>query len=351
MKIAVLCDYRLLPERVGGMDLFFIRFHAACNAAGIDVDWFFPNTATHAGYDALRIHACTDGIERTFLQHKPSTAYSAIVTHFLEICTPFYARIKTRANLVICVDHNPRPIKGYPFRKVIEKRLKGFLFSRYIDLFVGVSNYTTRELAKDFGPHIRKKSNTVYNGIDTTGITPRLSEKMKPYRFLVASHLRPSKGIQDLIEALRLLSPEQREIVTVDIYGEGPLESELKRRADEYGLGRIVAFKGSTDSLHRLYQEYDYMIQPTYMECFSLSILESLAANVPVLTTPVGGNTEVITDGVNGVLFPAGNPSKIAEVLKRICNDEYQLEVNTRALIEAHFTIEHMVKNHLALLP
>jgi glycosyltransferase involved in cell wall biosynthesis len=49
---------------------------------------------------------------------------------------------------------------------------------------------------------------------------------------------------------------------------------------------------GSTANLSELYCN-DYMVQPTHMECFSLSILESLSANVPVITTN-GGNEEVI---------------------------------------------------------
>ena len=47
------------------------------------------------------------------------------------------------------------------------------------------------------------------------------------------------------------------------------------------------------------------MLQPTHMECFSLSILESFAANVPVITTNVGGNKEVIDEGENGYIFKA----------------------------------------------
>jgi glycosyltransferase involved in cell wall biosynthesis len=50
---------------------------------------------------------------------------------------------------------------------------------------------------------------------------------------------------------------------------------------------------GSTANLSELYCRYDYMF-PSHMECFSLSILESLSANVPVITTNVGGNEEVI---------------------------------------------------------
>ncbi|MDG2432747.1 MAG: hypothetical protein P8M54_09850, partial [Flavobacterium sp.] len=54
-RIAVLCNYKLLPERVGGMDYFFWQFDANCKLNNIQVDWFFPNTAKHGQYSMLTI--------------------------------------------------------------------------------------------------------------------------------------------------------------------------------------------------------------------------------------------------------------------------------------------------------
>src|SRR5690606_10572648 len=122
-------------------------------------------------------------------------------------------------------------------------------------------------------------------------------------QFIVASHLRESKGLQDLIEAVNLLEEPFKQKVAIDIFGEGPFMSRLKELVEQYELQPQIKFKGSTSQLPKLFQNYSYMLQPTYMECFSLSILESLAANVPVITTPVGGNLEVITHGSNGFIF------------------------------------------------
>lgn len=348
--IAVLCDYRLMPDRVGGMDLFFVRFDAACRKRGIAVDWFFPNAATHNGYDHLRIHACPDGIENGFLETLGTKNYTHIITHFVELCTPFHRKVAAMSKAkLICVDHNPRPPEGYPLRKRLEKRLKGLLFSRHIDAFVGVSDYTVREMVGDFGRHIRSKCRTVYNGIDLDAIPTREGHRVPP-RFLVASHLRPSKGIQDLIAASALLPDELRRELRVDIYGEGPQEALLKAQIAAHGLQAQLILKGSSPELKRLYGRYDYLLQPTYMECFSLSILESLAADVPVVTTPVGGTPEVVAHGVNGLLFPAGDVEALAGILMRLLRGETVLENATRPLIQSRFSLETMVENHLKLL-
>ena len=56
-KIAVICNYQLLPERVGGMDYFFWRFDQKCKENNCAIDWFFPNKATHGDYNKLNIYS------------------------------------------------------------------------------------------------------------------------------------------------------------------------------------------------------------------------------------------------------------------------------------------------------
>ena len=152
--IAILSNYELLPERVGGMDYFFWQFDAKCKENNIQVDWFFPNQSAHGNYPNLTIYASeTENIATHFLNHckQNNAKYNYIITHFIELCTPFFKKINQLTNAkIIAVDHNPRPLNGYPFKKRLEKKVKGILFSRYIDLFVGVSDYTSNEIRKDF---------------------------------------------------------------------------------------------------------------------------------------------------------------------------------------------------------
>ncbi|WP_031427743.1 glycosyltransferase family 4 protein [Flavimarina sp. Hel_I_48] len=351
--IAVLCDYRLFPERVGGMDHFFWRFDAECTAKGIEVDWFFPNAATHGAYDTLNIYPAEKStIEKTFLGHfkhkKPN--YSHIITHFLEICTGFFKKAKqlTKAQ-IISIDHNPRPLKGHSFKKRIKKRLKGAIYSRYIDVFVGVSKYTVQELKKDFGNHIESKCTVIYNGVVIEDIKER-EQSNQPPRFVVVSHLRKSKGIQDLIKAVTLLPDSIRKILKIDLYGEGSYRKELEQRAEKEDVSINFNFKGSSSRISSVFYNYDYLLHPTHMECFSLTLLESLAANVPVITTPVGGNLEIVEDKINGFIVPVENPELLADMLVKVYTGELIIEHNTRSKIAAEFRINTMVNAHLKLI-
>lgn len=353
--IAVICNYKLLENRIGGMDYFFWAFNRECANQQIRVDWFFPNDAQHGDYHKFNI---IPSIKTTLEKHvidylkMNKVQYSNIVTHFVELCTSFFVEIKKlqKAKL-IAVDHNPRPLDGYSYKKRIKKRIKGILYSKYINQFIGVSDYTSRAILNDFGYFLKHKTQTIYNGVLIDDIIPKITKRREVNpNFLVASHLRYSKGIQDLIIAVSLLTEDLKADLNIDIYGDGPYKSELLQAVKLYDLESNFNFKGNSSNLNVVYQNYDYLIQPTHMECFSMSILESLAANVPVITTPVGGNTEVVTNNKNGFVFETKEVKSLSYLLKSLIKGEKCILVNTRPLIKNKFSIDNMVKNHLELL-
>lgn len=355
MKIAVLCNYELLPERVGGMDTFFWAFDKKCKSTNIEVDWYFPNAAIHGDYKSMTIkYDPNKSIEDFFLENlgQPNTEYTHIITHFLELCTPFFYKIKQVSKAkIIAVDHNPRPLEGYPVIKRIKKRIKGLLFSRYINLFVGVSEYTVKELIKDFGKHIKPKTQVIYNGINTAEIEIRTNRAFQKATFLVASHLRQSKGIQDLIQAVALLPEPFINEIKIDIYGDGPHRTQLVNLVQELKLDNCFDFKGSSSELKSLYCRYDYLLHPSHEETFCYSVLEAMAANVIPITTEEGGNVlKIIENGKNGFLFRAKDITKLSLLIAQIWKGENRIEANTRNLIEERFTIDKMVNEYLKLL-
>jgi glycosyltransferase involved in cell wall biosynthesis len=351
-KVAVICNYPLREDRIGGMDRFFWFFDQQCKANGLQIDWYFSNDADYEGYSELKIFSSNNSkLESFFLQKIDSEhlKYDYVITHFVELCTAFFKDVKKiHPSKIICVDHNPRPLEGFPIKKQIKNYIKGFLYSKYIDRFVGVSNYTKKHILKDYGFFLARKTKVIYNGIDTSVFLKR--EKQNQNRFYVASHLRESKGIQDLLEALNLLEIDIRNQIKIDIYGEGPIENQLKNTTKNYNLSEIVSFKGSSSKLNELAHNYDFLLQPTYMECFSLSILESLGANVPVITTTVGGNLEVVTNNENGFIFEPNDIFHLSNILKDIVLGNLKIIKNVNSLIELEFNLQKMVDNHLALL-
>lgn len=351
LHIAVVCNYKLHPDRIGGMDRFFVAFDAACKQQNHRVKWFFSKSTPHPFYTGLALNTDYESVEEAFLKdlQLKNTGYDVVITHFVELCTPFFKKVKKKAAAqIIAVDHNPRPIGGFPLKKQIKNKIKGLLYGTYIDKFVGVSKYTCRELKRDFGIVIKHKIELIYNGIDVRAIEKRTDTQA--HTFVVVSHLRKSKGIQDLIVAVNDLEKSIQEKIKIDIFGDGPYRTNLETLIEECGLQKQFVFMGSSPNLHKTLKNYSYMLQPTYMECFSLSILESLAANVPVVTTTVGGNTEIIENGKNGFLFKAGDTNALAEILEGLVNNSLQIHQDVSVLVNREFTLEKMVNSHLKLL-
>jgi len=354
-KIAILCNYELLPERVGGMDYFFWQFDFQCKKNNIEVDWFFPNTSHHGGYSDLTIYASeTETVEKYFLKfcEQNNTNYSHIITHFIELCTPFFKKAKLLSNAkIIAIDHNPRPLNGYPLEKKFKKKFKGLLYSKYIDAFIGVSDYTKTELIKDFGLQIKNKIQVIHNGIDIDAIQVRTERSPTKPSFLTASHLRESKGIQDLIQAVCLLPESIKQEIVIDIHGDGPHREQLQNQVKKLSLESCFNFKGSISNLKAIYCDYDYLIHPSYEETFCYTVVEALAANTKVITTNEGGNVlGIITNMDNGFLFGAKNIKQLSALITEIWRGNLKIIKETRSDIEQRFSLEKMVDNHIKLI-
>lgn len=162
--------------------------------------------------------------------------------------------------------------------------------------------------------------------------------------------MRESKGIQDLIQAVFLLPQAIKVELVIDVYGDGPCRKPLEDQVASLGLENCFHFMGSSSNIKSIYCKYDYMLQPTYMECFSLSILESLAANVPAITTNVGGNEEAIINNVNGYIFKAKDVPALTTILAEIYLGIKKMDLNTRTDVEKRFYLSKMVEQHFKLL-
>jgi L-malate glycosyltransferase len=348
-RIAVLCNYQLLPERIGGMDYFFWNFNQKCSENNIQVDWFFPNLSQHGRYKELAIFETHyENVEHYFLNHYAHKQYDSIITHFIELCTSFFKMFKkvSQANVIV-VDHNPKPIHGFGWKKKVEKRIKGILFSKYIDQFISVSEYSRQQIIKDFGMQIKPKCKVIFNGLDTKKYSKKTNVEIKG-KCIVASHLRKEKGIQDLILAVSRLVNDVDFNVVIDVFGDGVYKEELQKMVASFSLQQYFVFKGSVSNLHEIYHEYDFLIHPSHGETFCFSVVESLLSNLPVITTEHQGNVlGLIHPGKNGYLYEVGDIDGLKKILKT--------KLSTPLIIDSHdveqqFALENMVQHYFNLL-
>jgi glycosyltransferase involved in cell wall biosynthesis len=144
-----------------------------------------------------------------------------------------------------------------------------------------------------------------------------------PVRLLYVGGLRPGKGLEVMLEALRRLRQEGREVV-LDLVGDGPLRQSLSDQAEVLGISPRVFFRGFMvmgPALNECYNAADIFLLPSVSEGSPRVVLEALAHSLPVVATPVGNIPELLDDGRRGVIVPVGDPCAVADGIARIMDD------------------------------
>jgi glycosyltransferase involved in cell wall biosynthesis len=106
------------------------------------------------------------------------------------------------------------------------------------------------------------------------------------------------------------------------IAGDGDLMPELRRQADELGIGPAVVFAGHRTDVPDLLGAFDVFAISSLYEGTPLALFEAMAAGKAVVSTAVDGCREVLEDGVSGLLVPAGDARALGDVLERVLCDE-----------------------------
>lgn len=173
-----------------------------------------------------------------------------------------------------------------------------------------------------------EKIEIIYNAVhlNRLGTIPPDVAKLSRPLIVTAGRLVPWKHIDGIIDALARADTShegsQGSQTSLTVVGEGPERAALMRRAGEK-LSERVAFTGTlshTDTLAVMQSADAFVLNSSY-EGFSHLLIEALALGVPTIATRVGGNSEVIIDGENGLLVPAGDTGALTEAIKRVLSD------------------------------
>jgi glycosyltransferase involved in cell wall biosynthesis len=134
------------------------------------------------------------------------------------------------------------------------------------------------------------------------------------------------------------------------LVGEGPerpkLEAAVRKLRER---GARVILHGASARVPELLTALDLYVLPSISEGLSYSLLEAMATGLPVVASNVGGNPEVVQDGISGLLFPAGDAGRLADLLlqvQRAGGWREQLGHAARERVQREFSIESMVREY-----
>ena len=129
--------------------------------------------------------------------------------------------------------------------------------------------------------------------------------------------LVPIKDLPTLLRAMVELAVAQPEAVLL-VAGDGPERPALERQAHRLGLGSRVRFLGFRDDLERIYADLDVAVNCSLNEGTPVSLIEAMAAGVPVVATSVGGTPDLLEEGRLGKLVPPAEPTALGAGLSEI---------------------------------
>ena len=202
------------------------------------------------------------------------------------------------------------------------------------------------------------KIEIIRNGINFD--QPQVAEKdlrtelgLSPGTPLVAmlSRLNRLKGVEHLLQAAVSVTAHCPRAHFLVVGGAPPndpgYKGQLEEEARKLGLAGRITFTGFRTDVTRILNEVTVSVLPSLSEGLSNTLLESMAAGVPVVATTVGGNTEIVDHGVTGLLIPPSAPSALARSIDTLLENPdlaRKLGEAGKKKIRATYSIKAMVE-------
>lgn len=221
------------------------------------------------------------------------------------------------------------------------------MLSQLVDTMVAVSEEAAGLMRSRGVP--RSKVAVIHNGIDIARFA--FSGPALQQRLVCVARLRPEKDLGTLLRAAGILA-ERNVDFELHIAGDGECRQELERLAGDLNLSTRVRFAGLIQDVANFLRQGRVFVLSSLTEGISLTLLEAMAVGLPVVATAVGGNSEVVDDGVTGLLVPSRDPEALADALGRLLADAdlcRRMGAAGRTRVEERFDIRRMVRQYEAL--
>jgi sugar transferase (PEP-CTERM/EpsH1 system associated) len=274
--------------------------------------------------------------------------------------TPFFyamtSRLPANRPPILFTEHG-REYPDYPRRK---RMLFNRLMLRRRDRVVAVGGGVRQALVVNEGIPNRRIE-VIYNGIDAEKFASNQEDRIKVRRELglgtadpVIIQVARLDPLKDHATALRCLARVVREAPAARLLlvGGGPEEAAVRAQVEQFGLAQSVLFLGLRTDVARLLRTADLFLLSSVSEGIPLAVIEAMCARLPVVSTGVGGTSEVVRDGQTGLLAPAGDDAGLAAAIIRLHRDpelRRRMGENGRRRAQEFFSEEQMARNYLAL--
>lgn len=205
----------------------------------------------------------------------------------------------------------------------------------------------------------------IYNGVDNIRFRPALNSRkaLGPPDFFrddsivigSVGRMAAVKDYPNLVRAflkLLQLEPGLRDRLRLLIVGGGKDRAACQQLLEDGGASQLAWLPGERSDIPELMAAMDIFALPSLGEGISNTILEAMATGLPVIATRVGGNPELVQEGITGLLVPPADPDALAQALRNYVRDADRRLAHgraARAVIDRQFSIHAMVQAYLSV--
>jgi sugar transferase (PEP-CTERM/EpsH1 system associated) len=244
---------------------------------------------------------------------------------------------------------------GHNFKRRMVRRI---LSGAAVDRFVAVSEDIRRWMIDSIGIK-DSKITKILNGVDTKRFCPRnkngarraLGFSEKDILIGTVGRLDPIKDQQLLLQAFSDLQGDGKELRLI-LIGDGPERRSLESVKEKLSCKDRIVLLGERNDVEKILPALDVFVLPSKNEGMSNTILEAMAAGLPIVATSVGGNLELVTQGKTGLFSRPGDIRGLTEALKFYMEHEEERRLhgaNGRCKAEQHFSLNRMVEEYESL--
>lgn len=239
------------------------------------------------------------------------------------------------------------------FKKVLLNKIAAFFTQRVVAVSVDAA-----DVCRNIERISSAKVITILNGVDTQRFSPGEDSGLRieigqtediPIIGIVA-RLSTEKNHFLLLDACKLLSEKGTGFHLV-IVGDGPLRNELRERVSELHLETEVTFLGMRQDISTLIKAFDVFALPSKTEGISLTLLEAMGCCIPVVATKVGGNPEVVDDGVTGYITSLDAQDFASKLDCLLNNSDLRIQMGLagRKRVMDRFSLSRAAENYIAV--
>ena len=200
-----------------------------------------------------------------------------------------------------------------PLQLKLREKVRGAAF------VVGITSFCRSQLYRWADPRDWDKVEVVGCAIDPRFATVAPPLPLAPHRLVCIGRLCEQKGQLLLVEAIAAIKRRGIEVELV-LAGDGEMRPDVERAIASAGLQDCVTITGwiGAEEVQRQLEEARALVLPSFGEGLPVVIMEAMARHRPVLTTYIAGIPELVRDGIEGMLIPAGDVDALASAMERL---------------------------------